>query len=151
MRVCIGGSFDRFHKGHKYLVKKALDLAGNDGYLFVGLTTRKIDGRKDVLESYEKRKKNLERFVEEKKTNTKVEIKPINDKFGPAIKDDFDSIVVSPETKKTACKINKLREKNKMKPLKIFVIPFVLSEDGKPVSSTRIRNKEINNKGKLIK
>jgi len=59
------------------------------------------------------------------------------------LKENFDFIVVSPETYKTALLINKERDKRGKKPIKIVKIDFVLASDGKPISSTRILKGEI--------
>ena len=77
--------------------------------------------------------------------------KPIFDKYGPTIDEDFDAIVVSPETRKTAEEINFKRKKNGKKSLKIIEIPFVLGNDRKIISSTRIFKKEIDENGKIPK
>lgn len=151
MKVCIGGTFDNLHKGHMVLIDKAIDVAGENGFLFIGLTKNKITNKKTKIEKYDKRKQNLTNFLEKKQIKTKIKIRPINDKFGPSITDDFDAIIVSPETKNTAEEINKIRKKNNKKLLKIISIPYVLSEKGKPICSTSIRKKEIDKKGRILK
>jgi len=151
MKVCIGGTFNPFHKGHKTLIKKALEIAGKNGLVFIGITSDEMIKIKKGTRSLEERKQSMEKYLIEEKIIEKVKIKPINDRFGPSIKEDFDAIVVSPETITTARELNKERKKLGKKPLKIIKIPFVMAEDGKPISSTRIRNKEINENGKLIR
>ena len=151
MRVCIGGTFDIIHKGHEKLINKAFKTAGKDGFVFIGLTTNKITKRKKTVRKIEERQKKLQEYLSEKCLINRSLIKSISDKYGPSIKDDFDAIVVSPETFKTAEEINFRRVKNGKKPLKIIKIPFVLAEDGKPISSTRIFKGEIDKNGHILK
>ena len=150
MKVCIGGTFNRFHKGHKALINKAFKVAGDNGFVFIGITVGKLIKNKKEVESFENRKRIIEKFIKNNNFLGNVIIESINDKFGPSIFDDFDAIVVSPETKKTAKEINYKRELLNKKALKIFEIPYVLSDDNKPISSTRIVNNEIDENGKII-
>lgn len=151
MKVCIGGTFDRLHKGHKELIRNAVETAGERGFLFIGITSDEfVKGKKDVR-PFKERKKQLEEYIKKQKYLTKIEIKPINNKFGPTLEEDFDVIVVSPESYETAIEINKERKDMGKKLIKIIKIPFVLADDKKPISSTRIRNKEVNVSGKTIK
>lgn len=150
MKVCLGGTFNYFHKGHKFLIQKAIEVAGKDGSVFIGLTTKNLIKNKKGLKPFDYRKKNLKRYFLNKGYLDFTTIKPIKDKYGPTLDEDFDAIVVSPETIKTAEEINQRRENKGKKPLKIVQIPFVLAKDGKPISSTRIINKEIDENGNLI-
>jgi len=150
MKVCIGGAFDPFHKGHKFLIRKALELAGERGFVFIGITDGEIIKNKRNAASFEERKKAIEQFLAEVKSSRTVTIQPIYDKFGPSVEEDFDAIVVSPETIATAEEINKERKKLQKKPLKIVQISFVLADDNMPISSTRIRRREINENGRIL-
>lgn len=151
MKVCIGGTFDLLHKGHKKLIDKAFEVAGKNGFVFIGITTKKITKRKKNVETIEKRQKKLKEYLIEKNFIDRALIKPINDRYGPSIEEDFDAIIVSPETFATAEEINIIRIKSGKKPLKIIKIPFILADDGKPISSTRIINKEIDKNGHILK
>jgi len=150
MKVCIGGAFDPFHKGHKFLIRKALELAGERGFVFIGITDGEIIKNKEDVTSFKERKKAIEQFLAEVKSSRTVTIQPIYDKFGPSIEEDFDAIVVSPETIATAEEINKERKKLQKKPLKIVQISFVIADDNLPISSTRIRRREINENGRIL-
>jgi len=150
MKVCVGGTFDPLHKGHKILIKKALQIAGENDSVFIGISTGKLLENKINVSSYDIRKKNLEIFLSKIKFLGEIIIQSISNEFGPTLKGDFDAIVVSPETINTAKKINIEREKIGKKPLKIIQIPFVLAEDGFPISSTRIREKKIDVNGENI-
>ena len=151
MKVCIGGTFDILHKGHKKLINKAFETAKEDGFVFIGLTTKKVTMGKKFVKPIKERQKNLQNYLSEKWFNNRYLIKSINDKYGPSINDDFDAIIVSPETYETAVEINLIRVENKKKSLKIIKIPFVLAKDGKPISSTRIYKGEIDKNGNTLK
>lgn len=148
MRVCLGGTFSPFHKGHKLLLKKAVEVAGDTGVVFIGVTSDKCAKRKGSILSFQKRKKMIEQFLSKEKMQ--ITIQPLLDKYGPSIAGDFDAIVVSPDTKSIAEEINEKRKILGKKSLQIVVIPFVLADDNRPISSTRIRNREINEEGLLL-
>lgn len=147
MKVIMGGTFGHLHKGHLKLIKKAFRLGD---HVYIGLTTdayvRKNKPGQGIA-GYEERKKKLEEIVD--KLGKSYEIKPLNDRFGPSTTGEFDIIVVSGETYHTALDINKLREGKGLKPLKIVKVGYVYAKDSRPISSTRIRNGEIDESGNL--
>ena len=147
-KVVLGGTFDILHMGHEALLKKAFSL----GAVFIGLTSdsfaKKFKKRK--VEVFEKRKKALKNFID-KGLKKRVKIFKIVDKFGPTLKRDFDFIVVSPQTYKTAIEINKERLRRNKKLIEIVEIDFILAQDGRPISSRRILKGEIDREGNLLK
>lgn len=151
-RVVIGGTFYKLHKGHRALIKKALEVGE---LILIGLTTdemakKMIKGHS--VGGFEERKRGLEKFFREVKALDRVQIFPINDPYGPTLViEDLDAIVVSPETVKRAREINSLRQKNGLKPLKIVVIKMVLAEDNLPISTKRILSGEITEEGEKIR
>lgn len=150
MKVCLGGTFDHFHKGHQKLISTAFSIAGDNGMVFIGITKGNILSKKKDVSSYDKRKQNVLQFITQKKYSQSFTIEPIFDKFGPAVTDDFDAIVVSSETYPTAKEINMNRIKTEKKPLEIIQISLVLAQDKMPISSSRIRNKKITKEGKVL-
>ena len=145
--VAVGGTFDHFHKGHEKLLNKAFEI-GN--YIMVGVTSNEFGGQKGNIEPCSKRMSELEEFLQ--KFNSRYTVKRLEEPYGPTVHDpQIDAIVVSRETEPVADKINEIRQKKGIKPLKIFVIGWVLAEDGKPISSTRIRRGEIDRNGKVLK
>ena len=150
MKVCIGGTFNILHKGHKLLIKKAFEMSGENGFVFIGISTGNLLKKKDNVKSFEERKKTLEKYITERGYTTELLIQPIKDKYGPSVEGDFDAIIVSPATYKVVEEINKKRKQKRKKPLEIIQIPFVLAKDGIPISSTRIKNKEVDSEGSVI-
>ena len=145
--VAVGGTFDHFHKGHEKLLNKAFEIGHN---VLIGVTSDKFGGEKGKIEPCLKRISELDEFL--KKFDSRYEVKRLEEPYGPTINNsEIDAIVVSMETKPTADKINKIRKEKGMKPLKIFIIDWVLADDGKPISSTRIRNHKIDRNGKVLK
>ena len=146
----MGGTFDILHIGHEALLTQASNIGDK---ILVGLTTderAKKDRNSDFLNSYEIRKRNLESFLDSLGFLDKFEIVPLNDDWGPSVIDeDFEAIVVSGETKSTADMINKIRSKEGRNELQIVVVPMIKAFDGKYISSSRIRKKEIDSEGNL--
>ena len=146
----MGGTFDILHKGHKALLTRASEIGS---LVLIGLTTdeRAIKGRKDVeINAYKIRKKNLETLLSSMKLPSTFQIVPLNDDWGPSVvEESFTAIIVSEETKKTAEKINKIRNLDGIKELDIVIVPFVKAYDGQKISSSRIRNNEIDSNGML--
>lgn len=87
----------------------------------------------------------------ERGLEARTEIVPIDDPYGPTIESNrIEGIIVSEETEPGAIEINQLRVKRGKRPLLIVVFKMILAEDGKPISSTRIRKQEVDRFGRLI-
>ena len=150
-RVVVGGTFYRLHKGHKALIKKALEVGE---FVLIGLTTdemakKMIKGHN--VGDFEERRRGLEEFLREMGALGRVRVIPIDDPYGPTLVDgEIDAIVVSDETVKMAREINLLRQENGLKPLKIVVIGMVLAEDNLPISTERVLSGEITEDGEKV-
>ena len=144
----MGGTFDVFHRGHQVLIQTALDVSVQ---VLIGLTTdeRASKGRAESqIKSYSKRKHRLEDWLKSQGVEQRVEIVPLNDDWGPAaLGKEFEGIIVSQETEDMALALNQVREEKGVDKLKILVVPMVKAYDGHRISSSRIRNGEINSKG----
>ena len=114
----------------------------------IGLTTEELlKGKllKEKIESYETRKQNILNFV--KSLNPEFVnhcfIVPLREPSGSAATDTgLDVHVSSEETITGALKINEEREKRGLKKMILVIVPIILDEQGKKLSSTEIR-KEI--------
>lgn len=149
MRVCLGGTFNIFHKGHKYLLDKAFETAGKDGFVFIGLSEGELTAKKKFVTPYTRRFNAIKEYILSSGFSTKWSISPISTIYGLAVDHDFDAIIVSPETRNNAVEINDKRESLGKKKLRIIEIEFILGEDNKPISSTRVYNGEIDVDGHI--
>ncbi len=150
MKICVGGTFNSLHKGHKLILRKAFENAGKDGKVFIGLVSGDLLRNKVKTKHLDIRKRELIKYLKQEGYNIPSVIVPITNKYGLSLDEDFDAIVISPETERIAIEINKKRVLKGKRPLKIIKVPFVLAEDGKPISSTRINNNEIDENGNLL-
>lgn len=146
-KVCLGGTFDRIHIGHEKLLKIAFELGEE---VIIGLTsdTKAKKGRgNEKLSSFKNRYTNLETFLT-KKFGNNFSIVKLNDDWGPgALDEDLDAIIVSEETEKVASELNKKRALKGLNPLDIVTVSLILDKKGEKISSTRIRNSEIDREG----
>jgi pantetheine-phosphate adenylyltransferase len=147
--VIVGGTFDRFHIGHEAFLDKAFESGEK---VIIGLTTPSMLKKivmQDSIWSFKKRKKVVEDFV--KKYGKEFVIIPIEDVFGPSTElEDLDVIVATDETRHTCERINQIRKRKGLKPLKIVHVPYVYSEDCRVISSSRIRKGEIDRQGRIL-
>ena len=146
-KVCLGGTFDKMHLGHESLLRTAFSLSEE---IIIGLTSdvrAKINRSEEYINPYSERFESLNDFVS---SNFKghYSIVELNDNWGPGVFDEsLNAIIVSEETEKVATELNVNRKLKGFNELEIVVIPLVLAKDGRRISSTRIRNKEINIEG----
>jgi len=139
------------HKGHWFLLEETFNVGER---AIVGVTTDEFAvslKKQHEIDSYVNRRRDVVEFLKEKGFLERAEIVPLRDPFGPTIDSDIlEGLIVSEETEITAEVINKMRVKQGRKPLLIFVITMVLADDGKPISSTRVRRQEVDRYGRLI-
>ncbi|MEI6104104.1 MAG: phosphopantetheine adenylyltransferase [Methanothrix sp.] len=150
-RVAVGGTFDPIHDGHISLLRRAYDLGG-EGEVVIGLTSDEMarESRTRSVRDFDVREKNLRAVVQRCFGIKHANIIKIDDQCGSSIYEDFDFIVVSPETLPMAEKINRLRAKKNLKPLRISVVEYQLAQDLVRISSTRIYEGKIDKHGKIL-
>ena len=162
----LGGTFTPVHNGHRALLHTAFQTASHDGpgdgHVIVGLTdtdlakrTRSDPDHADHLGPFEKRRDDLETELSRLGSayTASFEIIRLEDTQGPAAtRADVDALVVSPEAEaqRRANEINRDRVRDGLPRLEVHTAPFVVAEDGTRISSTRIRNGEIDAHGRLL-
>jgi pantetheine-phosphate adenylyltransferase len=145
-KVAVGGTFDHFHQGHSRLLEKAFQLGER---VLIGVTSDEFGGEKGEIEPCNVRMSNLNTLL---KGKSNYLLARLEEPYGPTVEDEsIDALVVSQETEPVAKEINHIRRNKGLKPLDIIIIRMVLAEDGKPISSSRIRKGEIDKRGTIIK
>ena len=147
--VAMGGTFDVIHNGHMALLKKSFSISSK---VIIGLSSDQlaIKRGKNLVNDYSKRLSSLESTIEKNFPNSSYEISKLENDFGPAVVEgSVKALVVSEETSAKGQHLNELRAERNLPPVEIVVVPMVLAEDGKAISSTRIKNTEIDSNGNL--
>jgi pantetheine-phosphate adenylyltransferase len=149
--VATGGTFDHIHMGHYALLAKSFAVGE---MVVIGVTSDEFvrkEGKKPE-QSYPERVKALEEFIRTRFPGRRYVIAKLDDYFGPGIASpEVEAIVVSKETATRVPLANSLRQAKGFSPLEVVVVDYILADDLKPISSTRIRNGEIDFQGKLLK
>ena len=147
--VALGGTFDIIHAGHIALLEKGFSISKK---VIIGLTSDELAEKKGkkLLNNFQIRYSALELLLKEKFPNNTSEIAKLEDDFVPAvIEGDVNALVVSEETRSKGELLNKLRLEQSQSQVTIIVVPMILAKDGSRISTTRIRNSEIDAQGNI--
>src|SRR3990167_9199562 len=147
--VAMGGTFDIIHKGHLTLLSKAFSISSN---VIIGLTSDELAEKrgKKTLNDYKKRFETLTNIIKTNFPNHLFQISKLDNDFGPAVlEENVQALVVSDETGNQGEILNQLRKEKNLTPVKIVIVPMVLAHDGNRISTTRIKNSEIDIDGNL--
>ncbi len=145
--ICVGGTFEHLHAGHRKLLETAFSIGGK---VYIGLSTDEFASKgreRDVL-PYEVRRKNLMKYLESMGYED-YDIEPLDDRVGRCLEKECSELVVSEETEAVASEINRTRSALGLPQMRVHVVPYVLADDFRPISSTRIHAGEIDEDGRL--
>jgi len=149
-KVAVGGTFDRLHRGHRTLLERAFTLGEE---VLIGLTSDQMVREKQVegqVASFEDRLAKLTSFLMERGWLKRAKIVKLERPEGVLLEDpSIEALVVSQETLDRGREINRRRVEKGLPPYALEVVSMVLAEDGRPISSTRIRAGEVDEEGKL--
>ena len=145
----LGGTFDRFHTGHKRLINKAFEQSEK---VIIGVTTNKLIKNKllsNVVENYKTRENYVKKYLENRKLLKRSMIIPIHDIYANSLREkNIQALFATKATFKNAVLVNSKREEIGFPPLKIVTISLVEGNDGKIITSERIRLGEIDRSGR---
>jgi pantetheine-phosphate adenylyltransferase len=147
--VAMGGTFDVIHKGHTTLLSDAFSISTK---VIIGLTSDEMALRKgkSIQNDYSKRLETLVKTIEKSFPNREFEISKLDNDFGPAVLEkEVQALVVSGETSNQGEVLNRLRKQKNLPEVEVVVVPMVLAKDGLRISTTRIKNQEIDFEGNL--
>ena len=148
--VAMGGTFDIIHRGHLTLLSNAFDISDK---VIIGLTGDEFAEKKGKtpVNKYEQRLKNLTSVISKEFPNASFEISKLDNDFGPAVLEkEVEALIVSDETSSQGNALNELREKKNLPAVKVITVPMSLAKDGTRISTTRIKNSEIDADGNLL-
>jgi len=148
--VAMGGTFDIIHKGHLTLLSNAFDISDK---IIIGITSDEFATKKGKIpiNKYDQRFENLTSVLTKEFPNTSFEISKLENDFGPAVLEKgVEALVVSDETSNQGTILNELRAKKNLPPVQVVTVPMFLAKDGTRISTTRIKNSEIDIDGNLL-
>nr|AFK25012.1 putative nucleotidyltransferase [uncultured archaeon] len=148
--VATGGTFDVIHQGHIALLNESFSISEK---VIIGLTSDELAKKKGktLWHNYSQRLDSLEQIIKKFFSGKSYLISKLENDFGPAaIEGDVEALVVSGETAHQGDVLNELRRQKNLPSVKVVIVPLVLAKDGKRISSTRIRNSEIDAQGNLL-
>lgn len=150
-KALASGTFDRLHIGHRRLLEKAFSIAER---VIVGLVASEdLLKNKELGEeigSYEQRKTTIVKFLKSRGWLERATIIPLHDQYGPTVTDKtIEALVVAKKINPACDRMNEIRQRKVYRRMDIVETGFVLSEDGKVISSSRIRKGEIDTEGRI--
>jgi len=148
--IATGGTFDIIHRGHLTLLSDAFAISDK---VIIGLTSDELAVKKGklLINKYENRLENLTAVISKEFPNSSFKISKLDNDFGPAVLEkEVEALVVSDEKSNQGTILNQLRAEKNLTPVKIIVVPMFLAKDGTRISTTRIKNSEIDTEGNLL-
>ena len=141
--VAMGGTFDILHRGHVSLLSRAFAVSDE---VIIGLVSDEFAARrgKRTANAYPKRLAALRDAIRLRFPGRAYRAVRLDDEFGPAVLEvEVGALVVSQETCGRGEILNRMRRELGIPEADIVVVPMEMASDGRRISSTRIRNREI--------
>ena len=150
--VALGGTFDSLHAGHRQLLSEGFKLGD---VVLIGVTS---DGfvtslhKKHQVRSFSSRVRDLNRFLKTRHWSSRARVTVLREPYGPAARRrKLQALIVSRGTLVSGRRLNQLRRQNGLQPVDLHVVDILRAADGKPISTTRVRDGEIDPQGRVLK
>jgi len=147
--VATGGTFDLLHRGHLELLARAFSVSSR---VIIGLTSDDFAARlgKTTFHNYIQRFQNLSALIGERFPDGEFQISQLDDYFGPAaLEAQVEALITSEGTAAQGRTLTDRRKERGIGPVRIVIVPMVLAGDGRRISSTRLKNSEIDFDGNM--
>ena len=148
--VATGGTFDIIHAGHMRLLSKAFEVSSS---VIIGLASDELAVRRGKIpfHNYQQRLGDLTVAIKENFAGCSFRISRLDNDFGPAVLEEgVQALIVSEETHGQGEILNSMRAERGLLPVEIITVPMVQAKDGTRISTTRIKNSEIDANGNLL-
>jgi pantetheine-phosphate adenylyltransferase len=148
--VATGGTFDEIHIGHLALLSRAFQVGKK---VIIGVSSDEFARKrgKKLNHDFQQRVEKLRRTITKEFGDVSYQIAELQADFGPAVSSgSVAALVTSTETREKGKVLNDMRAKKGLKPVEVITVDLVRAEDGSPISSTRIKAGEIDNRGRLL-
>jgi len=150
--VALGGTFDVLHAGHRHLLAEAFELGD---MVLIGVTSDGLVAtlhKKHHVRPFSSRVRDLRRFLKTRGLSSRARVTMLREPYGPAARrKKLEALIVSKSTLASGRRLNGLRTQNGLRPLDLHVVDLLRAADGKPISTTRVRNGEIDLQGRVLK
>jgi cytidyltransferase-like protein len=146
----LGGTFDHFHLGHGALLATAFRVGRT---VSIGVTTDRFVAAHPKpfprrIQPYAVRRRAVLRWVTRRYRVRSYRVVPLEDPFGRSVEDGVDVLVLSADTLAGGRAVNAERRRLGRGPVPLEVVPVVLADDLRPISSRRVRAGEIDRMGR---
>jgi pantetheine-phosphate adenylyltransferase len=149
--VALGGTFDALHAGHRQLLSKAFKLGD---VVLIGVTSDRLVTtlhKKHQVRPFSSRVRDLNGYLKTRHWLARAHVTTLSEPYGPAVRrKKLQALIVSGGTLTSGHRLNRLRKQNGLQPLDLIVIDLLKANDGKPISTTRVRTGEIDLQGRLL-
>ena len=150
--VALGGTFDTLHAGHRQLLSEAFKLGD---VVLIGVTSDRFVAtldKKHQVRPFSSRVRGLNRFLTTHRWLSRARVTALREPYGPSAKrKKLQALIVSKGTLASGQRLNQLRRRSSLQPLDLHIVDLLKAADGKPISTTRIRNAEIDPQGRVLK
>ena len=150
--IALGGTFDLLHKGHEQLLAKGFQLGEK---VLIGVTSDKFVRtlrKPHRVQKYRTRVREIQYFLRKHSWKERAKISTLSDSYGPAARrKNLQALLVTPNTLDSGKKLNRIRRRRGLPTLEIRMVRLARADDGKPISSTRIRKRQIDRRGRIMR